>query len=153
MKMVLFFLILYTAMLMPKSLGLPEGGTKGTRADGTVLAVLKSPLPLEDGKKDSKNDSYDYESDVLDNMNIKTDDLAYLRKKYPIDRLSFADKLAGLTLLGKIQGDDVDKLVAIARGDLTPGKLEEALTILKNNLNEQELNKLQELLARNGIVF
>lgn len=63
-----------------------------------------------------------------------------------IDRLSLGDKLTGMVILTKIGNECKDKIFSTIQGGVTVEELNEVRALLKKELSEQDINKLEQLL-------
>ena len=76
-----------------------------------------------------------------------------LNEVFAIENISLADKLAGLSILGKLKKDEVDAVFNIAEDGITYGELDEIRHRLEKSLPEKDVEKLSEILMKNKKLY
>lgn len=70
-----------------------------------------------------------------------------------IEKISIADKIKGLQILSKLKEADIQRVLNIVRDGVTFKELRDIDGILKDNLNPQDIECLNEILERNKKLY
>jgi hypothetical protein len=122
----------YSIPLEDKNAELDEGGTSGSGSTGDNLSG--DSFPSEEGG-DTNNYFLTYD-EILN-----------------IENISLGDKLAGLSIIRKIPGQDLNRIMDMADGGITLDEAGELEVILEQKLDSNDIDKLKEIVDRSRKLY
>lgn len=151
-----FFKSINSAYERVKEFGISGPTTKTQERDNSESSDNPDSSGGDNGNSGTENTETENADDNTGNETnaVKPGDYYMTgREVDSLEKISLADKLTGLSIIGKLKKADIDRIMKISEDGVTYDEMEQIKQILEKDLNHEDMEKLNGILLKNRTLY